>query len=176
MNKILKIIGIILISFLLIFLIYKLFNYSEDYFNKFSFDSNKIVLNNTKIPYLDTIIQSGLQNLPIDNVIVQINDFNSYTLNSFDKNYDAHIIQYEGYYIIYIKKFSKQEYIRILSHELIHLKQYYTNELKISNNITIWKGDTINVNSYKYDDRPWEKDALDNQYELEKKMRKILFK
>lgn len=146
-------------------------------FNNFKFKSEQIVLNTTNVPYLDTIIHSGLYYLPIKNIIIQIKDFEKCNLKSYDNNYDAHIIKHEDYYIIYIKKFSKFKYITILSHELIHLKQHYNNELKLINkNTSIWKGDTINVNSYKYDDRPWEEDALNNQYELEKKMKQKLFK
>jgi hypothetical protein len=179
MKKILKIAGIILAIIILIFVIYKIATYKEKTFNKFTFKTNHYVFNRTDALYLDTIVHAGLQKLDIDSVIVVIRPLiNKEGILSGDMEFKAHIKGEEYSYIIYIGNFSRDENISILSHELIHLKQYYRNEIKIINEgkTPIWKGDTIDVNGYTYENRPWEKEAYGNQYKLSEKMKTLLYK
>ena len=88
----------------------------------------------------------------------------------------ACIIGQDDTYIIYVdNNMNRSQYITTFSHELIHLKQYYTKELIVKNNITIWKGQQINLNNVVYQDRPWEIEAFSNQKDLENKMNNILY-
>lgn len=175
-NKWFKIAGIILLIIVLIFLIWKISTYKEKLFNKFPFETYHHVINTTNVLYLDTIVHAGLQILKIDSVIVVIKPLiNKEGILPGDLDVKGYI-KGEGYtYIIFIDDFSKEESIKILSHELIHLKQYYNNELKIINNIPVWKGDTIKLDKYDYNQRPWEKEAFANEYDLGLKMNKILY-
>lgn len=177
-KKLLKIVGIILAILLLIFIIYKIATYKEPMFNKFPFEKNHYVFNTTEVNYLDTIVHSGLQKLEIDSVIVLVKPLvNKQGLLPGDMDVKAHIKGENCQYIIYIDKFSREEYIQILSHELIHLKQYYKHEFKLEGNgtIPIWKGDTINVKNYTYENRPWEKEAYGNSSKLAEEMKKLLY-
>lgn len=177
-KKLLKIIGIVLLVLLLIFVIYKIATYKEPSFNKFPFKPNHHIYNTTQVAYLDTIVESGLQKLNIDSVIVVIKPLvNKQGMLPGDLELKAHIIG-EGYqYIIFIDNFSRSENIQYLSHELIHLKQYYKNEFKLVDNgkTPIWKGDTIDVKNYTYENRPWEKEAYENSSSLASKMNELLY-
>jgi hypothetical protein len=55
-----------------------------------------------------------------------------------------------------------------LAHEMIHLKQYATKELKSKivkgNEVDIWKG--VKYKNMKYHDQPWEQEATDLEEEL----------
>lgn len=176
MRKVLKIIGIILLLIILIFIIWKITTYKEKTFNKFDFNTKHLVLNTTEISYLDTIVHAGLQNIDIDSVIIVIKPLikiNDPLISDVDiKAY----IKGEGIqYIIFISKENKINSIQFLSHELIHLEQYYNKKLIIKNDVILWNNDTINIKDYNYNDRPWEKDAFYRQYDLESKMKNILY-
>lgn len=178
MKKILKIVGIILLILLIIFIIYKIATYKEKTFNKFPFEKQHYVYNMTQVPYLDTVVHAGLQTLKIDSVIVVIKPLiNNEGILPGDLITKAYI-RGEGFqYIIFIDKFNRDENITTLSHELIHLKQYYKGEMKLINKgtIPIWKGDTINIKNYTYENRPWEKEAYENQHKIGTEMKSILY-
>jgi len=176
-KKIIKILGIILGILLLIFIVWKIITYEEKYFNKFDFNKNHTVFNMTDIDYLDTIIHSGLQSIKIDNIIVVIKPMiDKKNLQIPDNiNIKAYIIGEGIQYIIYIDKMSKNENINVLSHELIYLEQYYTKKLIIKKDTIIWDDHIINIELLTYEERPWEKEAFNNQHNLENKMRKILY-
>jgi hypothetical protein len=178
MKKILKIFGIVILILLLILLIYKIFTYKEQTFNKFEFKHYHKVFNMTETSYLDTIVHSGLQSLNIDSVIVIIKPLkNKEGMLPGDLVAKAYIKTNGIQYIIFIDKLDRNENITTLSHELIHLKQYYKKELILIDNgkIPIWKGDTINLNEYTYENRPWEKEAYDNQNKIASEMKLLLY-
>lgn len=53
--------------------------------------------------------------------------------------------------------------IRILAHELIHIKQFVRNEMfdyARSEYLSRWKGKTINIERLEYRNIPWEREAL----------------
>ena len=126
MRNWIKIVGIILLIALVIFAIYKLSTQKEKYFSTFTFERSHQVYNTTGVAYLDTIVQAGLQSLNIDTVIVIIKPLiNADGILPEGLTTKAYIKGSGRQYIIYIDNFSRDEYITILSHELIHLKQYY---------------------------------------------------
>lgn len=178
MKKILKIVGIILAVLIIIFVIYKIVTYKETPFTKFPFQKNHHVYNMTKVEYLDTIVNAGLQTLNIDSVIIIIKPIiNKEGLLPDDLIAKANIVGKDCQYIIYVDKCSRSEYISVLSHELIHLKQYYKSELILTNKgkTPIWKGVTINVKDYTYENRPWEKEAYEDSNNLATKMKLLLY-
>jgi len=177
MKKIFKIIGIILAVLIIIFVIYKISTHKETPFTKFTFKSYHYVINTTEIPYLDTIVHAGIQSLLIDSVTIVIKPIINNIVLPDDLEAKAYIIGNGYQYVIYIGKLSRIDYITALSHELIHLKQYYKKELILANNgkTPIWKGDTIDIKNYTYENRPWEKEAYDNQDKIAGKMKLLLY-
>jgi hypothetical protein len=172
---------IILLIFIIIgIIVFFIVNQKEKYFNHIIIEDINI-LNTIKTKnYLDTIIYTGVKSLEIKDLIIVIKPLSKDNIenSSFDDNLElkAHIQGMNNTYIIWINpNESRNSYIEIISHELIHLKQYYTKELMIINNNIYWKNEKINIDDYTYEKRPWEVEAFSNQKELEKKMIEILY-
>jgi len=176
-KKILKIIGIILLIFLIMFVVWKIISYEEKTFNTIAFEPGHKIFNTTEQNYLDTIVHAGIQNIDIDSIIIVIKPLinKSDILTHGDIDLKAHIVGEGLQYIIYIDKFSRKENIKILSHELIHLKQYYNKDLTIKNGKVLWKDKEININEYSYEKLPWEEEAFNEQHILESKIKGILY-
>lgn len=178
MNKNVKI-GLIVLSLLIIiFLIYKFYKPTENYFKPVVLDYNNSVFIYNDKKYLDTIIKVGLKNLDIKDVMVIVYPLTSELKNIFgsDTELKAHIRENAGFqYFIWIDDISRNESIKVLSHELIHLKQYNTSELTFHNDTLKWKGKIYDLNQYQYNDRPWEIDAFSKENELRDKITKELY-
>ena len=77
-------------------------------------------------------------------------------------------------YLIEINKDSRSGTIESISHELIHLNQMNSGNLKMGKDYVIWKRDTIR-NIPEYADREWEQDAVGMGKILEERIRKKLY-
>lgn len=56
-----------------------------------------------------------------------------------------------------------------LAHEMVHVKQYVTGEMKDSSkgiDYTVWKNKLVEISSMNYYDLPWEVDAMGREYGL----------
>lgn len=178
MKKIFKIIGIVLLIILFIFLLFKIITYKEKSFSHIKIDDKYKIVNATKTNYLDTIVYAGLKSIDIDSVNVAIISIDR-VKKCIDKENDdiqikAFVVGHDNIYQIYIGDYSKRVSISIISHEIVHIKQYYNKKLiDIGNNTFIWERDTTNVMNY--NDRPWEKEAFKEQKDIENKMIDILY-
>jgi hypothetical protein len=54
-------------------------------------------------------------------------------------------------------KQDSEEKLRTLAHEMVHIKQYCKKEL--NEEMTKWKGQSVDSDSMDYDDQPWEIEA-----------------
>jgi hypothetical protein len=170
-NKILIAIAAIILALLIYFIV------SADYnlkFNKVNFNDNNVVLNQSVPKYMDTIVLAGLHVLDCENTKVMIKKMDSFNIS--DVNVKAYIIRYDFGYIIWIKDLSKMEAMLVLSHELVHLKQYDENRLVIMNNSIIWNKDDVYHSGEmpEYSQRPWEIEAFENQNDVKNKIEDIL--
>ena len=119
---------------------------------------------------IEELIKFTLKTLNIDNVSISIS-YNKLvcenmstaktTINALlDKTSKLH-----HYNLILKEKYNAPE---IICHEMVHLKQYEKEELKLNkndlDNYFVWKGTTFPA-STPYEDRPWEAEAirLDNK-------------
>jgi hypothetical protein len=57
-------------------------------------------------------------------------------------------------------KQSKNELIRTIFHEMVHVKQYVVGDLSHENSDNLWKGEVVDL---PYSDRPWEKEAYEQE-------------
>jgi len=57
-------------------------------------------------------------------------------------------------------KQTKNELIRTIFHEMVHVKQYVEGDLSHENSDNLWKGEVVDV---PYSDRPWEKEAYEQE-------------
>ena len=154
--------------------------YKEQTFNRIDIQTTNMVANRTDRDYLDSIVYVGLNELNLDSVAITIRQISPDVQARFDSESQlkAHIIGKENQYIIFVDEMSRDEAIKVLSHELIHLKQYYTKKLILEKDKVYWDGREIyqtEINETEYQRRPWEAEAYAGQRGLETKIREILY-
>jgi hypothetical protein len=160
--------------------IYRSIKKENIHFNKVELTQNNFIKNATDLAYLDTVASVGLDILDIKMVTIFIRPL-SIKNNDENIDYKAHIIAGKTnqglfkQYLIEIDKNNKRDIISTISHELIHLKQYKSNRLKMTEEYVVWENDTLMDNVPDYFDRPWEIEAEKEGKALEKKIRAILY-
>jgi hypothetical protein len=154
--------------------------YQEQPFKQFDIETTNMVANRTEDNYLDSVVYVGLNELGMDSLAVTIRPITDEVKQQFDSEgtLKAHILGRDRQYIIFLDDMGRDESIKVLSHELIHLRQYVTKKLVLHKNEVVWDGEIISeyrVSELKYDDRPWEIEAFAEQRQLENRIRNILY-
>jgi predicted metallopeptidase len=154
--------------------------YREQTFNRIDIQTTNMVSNRTDTDYLDSIVYVGLNEMNLDSIAITIRQISPDVQAMFDSESQlkAHIIGKGNQYIIFVDEMSRDEAIKVLSHELIHLKQYYTKKLILEKDKVYWDGEEIyqrEINETEYQRRPWEAEAFAGQRGLENKIREILY-
>ncbi len=139
-------------------------------------DSNH-VSNYSLVQDVDKYVRSGLKFLKLNSLNILIKDLpenfsakfrNGIELEGFVSKHD------EGYIIYVLNGLSKNELIKMISHELVHIGQYETNELIVCSGTIIWKGhDFDNITAISYESLPWEVEAFNNQNIIRKQISEI---
>lgn len=64
-------------------------------------------------------------------------------------------------------KFGREELIKTICHEMVHVKQYARGELKSQNSKTsMWRGENVSLNDMEYYEYPWEIEAYGREVGL----------
>jgi hypothetical protein len=179
-NTIIKYAGIIFLILLIIFGIYKLSTRKERTFKIVQITKNNFIQNKTDKPYLDSIIHVGMNELGIGGTYIIIRPLTEETKKQFSNEIElkAHIKGLGKQYVIWIDDMGRDETIRVLSHELIHLRQYYNGKLVVSDGLIKWNDQIIPINELStidYNARPWEIEAFQEQKYLDIDIRKVLY-
>jgi len=135
----------------------------------FGYSQNDIV-NLTDQPFLTEIIEIGLDEMNITSATVIIKELKSKPKSvstrygTYNETFafirSSYLRKDQGKFVIYIQKLREKTAIKILSHELIHLNQYYTRNLMVSGQRVIFDGKYykhVTNEDYKY--RAWEIEA-----------------
>lgn len=174
---------IVIVVFLLALLGLILFGPKVEFKGDVSYERHSDVYNQTDKPYIDDILHVGLNYLNIKSVIVIVKEIDKNL--SIDGQYDAKAsLRTNNYqYLISLHDMKKREAIMTLAHELIHLHQYYVNDLYVGvrgeEDIIFYKNQVFPVNTLNqipYMERPWEIDAFERQKELIEILEKELLK
>lgn len=175
---------LLLILFLIILdIILYLITAPPKYYNQIELSDVNFIKNETKMKYLDTVVLVGLDKENIKGVSVVVRELTDDIKNVFkaQNNLDlqATIIGNGTQFVMYVSDMGRTECILPVSHELIHLSQYYTGELKILPNKQIeWKGVVLDDSvflSIPYDEREWEKVAFQMEYKLSDLIKEELY-
>lgn len=173
-NKILKTLGIILLWVILsIPLLIPLFTPPPSH-NFINFIPHNKIINKLDNPFLDTLFHVGMDELDIKNYKVYLLPFtNKFNIDEYEV--EAYTIFYKNdtTFIIFLKD---NPNINIISHELLHMKQYSDSLLRVDGEFITYNGILYNINELPYNKRPWEIDAFNEDKELEYKLKKLLFK
>lgn len=151
-------------------------------FKNIEYKQENFILNQTNKPYLDTILHVGLKHLDIKGVTILVKDLDNEIKDKITEQdgliTEAFIIGEGNQYIIYIGDFNRIKSIIVLAHELIHLEQYHDGRIINYDDEMVWDNMMYTDQEIKeiyYFNRPWEKEAFDNQDELNKKIKKDLY-
>jgi len=154
----------------------------EHFYNKIENTNDNYVLNQTSYLYMDTVVYVGLAELGIRNKFIVIKPLDGHTImsTSDDDNLtlEAAIIGNGTQFVIYVSKMNREKSIRVLSHELIHLKQYADRKLIITDSSILWNGVNLPFHvlyDIKYIDRPWEMEAFGYGAILNEKVKYTLY-
>lgn len=172
----------VIIIILSVLIIYNARKTDTHYFNKIEIPKTHYIYNRTDVKYLDTIISAGLSVLKIEPTTILIqplkknitfeSEFGDFTLEAY---IIGDVTPFGTQYVIYVNELSRNEYIRVLSHELIHLIQYETGTLKMTNGNITWHNKIYSADNIpKYSDREWEQDAFILGRIMEDAIKKIL--
>ena len=82
--------------------------------------------------------------------------------------------QLKNYTLLLRSDIGAANVLSIVCHEMWHLKQMYDGQLEIIGKNFKWKGKDY-PGSMPYFDRPWEKEAVKEQKEIEKKVKELYF-
>lgn len=123
-------------------------------------------------------VKAGLIEMGMENVEVKIMPIPSY-LKGLIK---GHGDELEGFirgggdqYILYIKDLKNGSLLRVIAHELIHLKQMREQRLTTtSDNIVFFNGEKYNGKNMSYDLKPWETEARNDGDKLRFKIKSII--
>jgi hypothetical protein len=174
-NKSTIIISIVVILLLSI-LIY-LSTRPEEKFKVVKLSNKNFVLNQGSRPYLDTIIQVGLDKMGIEGHTMLIKEQERKQDLGDEFSSEAFIMYKNNQSIIFIKpSLTRTKSIKILSHELVHLQQYLDERLIVfENGYVCWENDTLDFRQIPYDKRPWEREAFNYSPILEEDIKKVLY-
>lgn len=153
------IIGIILVT--------KQKSTGQEFFNRIELSENNHIVNTLMPSYYDTILSVGLDLAGLESNVIVISPLSDESKASFGgSSLKAHIRYYNGVYYLFIDKLDRLESMLVISHEIIHIKQYSSSDLIYENNVLIWKGEEMDINNIDYGERPWEAEAFFNESKL----------
>lgn len=166
---------IVIIAIFGAIVIFKL-NEDKPFTNKNIIFKNYVV-NDTKMVFLDTIVQVGLNKLNYEKIIVYLSPLNSDNIPSISEeiNIRAYIVGNFSVYIIYVSSLSRSNAIEVIAHELVHLQQRQTEKLIIDDKRVIWDKKEFDFKSIPYDQYPWEIEAFNEGKILAKEIKNYLY-
>lgn len=173
-TKLILIVSLILIAIGLLSLLINSNN--EDYFNPIELSLNNYVTNNGLPKYLDTIITVSLDVANVQGINLVLDKISSEAQNQFSGgDLKAHMRYAYNHFYLFTDDYGRDESIEIFSHEVIHVQQYFSNDLVYDGVKVYWKGEEFDLNEIEYSDRPWEKEAFEKQGEISKQVKNILY-
>ena len=180
-SKVKLILGVIL-GLIIGIILYFTFTYDEKYFNEVELPKTPYVVNNSNMSYMDTIVAVGIQQLELKPVSVMIKNMTNETRppNIEGNITEAYIIGDPklGQYLIFVSNMNREKAIKILAHELVHLKQYETGKIVMNEerSTLTWNGKTYTVDNLPlYENRGWELEAEREAVSLRTKIKSKLY-
>lgn len=144
-------------------------------FNSVELSSKNLITNNKLPEYYDTILSVGLDQAGIENQHIIINPLSDGAKNQFDGELRAHIRFYNGSFYLFIEELDRDLAIQVISHEIIHMKQYISGDLSYDNSVLVWKGEIFDLTNIEYSKREWESEAFSSENQVADPVYKILW-
>lgn len=162
---------IVIFATLLIIILIGLYTIKgDDEFKSIEINKTSNIYNKGGTKYMDTLLYIGLDMLDIRGVTIVIRDLGEGKKIDSGTTLRAYIRNVGNQYVLYIANMGRREAIKVISHELIHIKQYNEGRLIDSGEDIIWCGDTISKGELvgiNYFERGWEVEAFKKQDSLD---------
>lgn len=146
--------------------------------NDIDFIGDNKVINSLPNTYVDTLMRVGLDVMGIDSVLIFVTPFNESIRQKINERNDLDVhalIEGDGnVYYVYVMDMSFRKTTKVLSHELVHLEQKLRGDLTVTDDGFLWKG-MFYPNTYKYQQRPWEKEAFKREVGIQNKIENIIY-
>ena len=134
--------------------------------------TNTVIKNYSEVTYLDTLVYHSLDKLEVDGIFINIIDAKPDLLFSIleGAKVDAFVYydsKFRIYNIFVDKHLSRDKLMLIIAHESVHIAQYRNRDLiNLDGTMVIYRGDTLDVSTLNYHERPWEIEAFEKQEEI----------
>jgi len=174
-NNVLKVVGIFLVILLMVGIFIFTTRSEEKPFNEVQLSDKNTIVNNIYPKYFDTILSVALDQAGIENQILVFDKLSDGAKSQFDGSLKAHIRNYNNIFYIFIDEMDKSEAITVLSHEVVHVKQYVSGDLIYDNGWIVWKDQTLTLDEVSYENRGWEIEAFDQEGQIANQVQKILW-
>jgi hypothetical protein len=178
MNKYLKIVAIAVLVLAIAAIFFIKETPSGKPFRQVELDSSNIVFNYTSKEYLDTIILAGLRKYGLEGIIITVYPLSKETRQGLLSDYDvnANLVYENKKFTLWVNEdLNRYQSINVLSHELVHLTQYYDGRLVLKDNVPYWKGIRMPIETLEYKSRPWEQEAIKFGLYLEDSLLNFLY-
>lgn len=170
----LKIISAILVVCLVFFFLL-IGRASDRPFNQVVLPDVNFITNGSLPSYYDTIISVGLDQAGIKDLNVVVNTLSDGAKEQFEGQLKAHIRNLNGTFYLFISDLDREDAIRVISHEIIHIQQYISGDLVYDENGLFWKGQNIDLEKVEYQEREWEIEAFRKENQLINSVEQILW-
>ncbi len=149
------------------------------YYNKVTLSGDNYIFNLGEDKYVDTIVSVGLKELDVKGCSVTIEEMPQKIKDLFyqqnQMNLEATVFGENDMYDILTSNLNRSSAILVISHELIHLKQYRTGRLNyVDDGFVTFDDKVYKVTDIPYNNRPWEVEAFNQQHDLARKVEKVL--
>lgn len=147
----------------------------DKFYNEIQLSHSNKVANYTEMKFIDTALSVALDKKDIRNQTIVVNKLSQETKDNFGGNLEAMVVHSNSVFYIFTDEVSHKEAINMLSHEVIHIKQYLDKRLIVIDKQVIWENEHLNHEMIPYEYRPWEIEAFDEQSELSEQVSQELY-
>ena len=173
-NKLLVLVGLVVLA-LGSLIIYDSKRNEESYFKLIELKQQNSVINGSLPSYYDTIVNVGLELAGIEGVTVSIEELSDKAKQNFNGELFAHVRYLDGRFYLYIDPLNKRKAITVISHEIIHMKQYLDGTFQYDDGKITWNGQAYLLEDMNYDNRPWESEAFQMEGQLASQISEVVY-
>jgi hypothetical protein len=173
-NKLLILVGLVVLG-LGVFIIYDSQTKEEPSFKPVELKQENSVINGSLPSYYDTIVNVGLELVGIEGVTVTIEELPEEVKKTFNGELNAHVRYLDGRFYLFIDPLNKRKAITVISHEIVHMRQYLDGTFKYDDGRITWNGRAYLLEDITYDDRPWETEAFQLEGQLASQISEVVY-
>lgn len=173
-KNIFKIIVALIVVFLVSFLLL-ITRAADRPFNQVTLSNVNSITNGSLPSFYDTIISVGLDQAGLKDQNVVVNTLSDGAREQFEGELKAHIREVNGSFYLFISDLDREDAIRVICHEIVHMQQYISGDLVYQDGNLIWKGQNVDLQRVEYQERDWETDAFRKENQLINYVEQVLW-